>query len=64
MPDRPAVIERLRDYYTLPEALVWLKSPHPLLDGRTPTAVIMDEGQAGYDRLHAILDGLDAGVYL
>lgn len=62
--DRVTVIDRLRAYYTLDEALLWLRSPHPLLNGQTPTAVIMDEGEAGYSRIHRILDGLDDGAYL
>ncbi|MBO6511874.1 MAG: DUF2384 domain-containing protein [Roseibium sp.] len=57
-PNRPLVADRLAEYYSPEEVLVWLRSPHPQLEGETPQSLM--NSSAGLERVHAILDRLDA----
>lgn len=56
------MIRRLTDYYETPEEIVkWFESPQPLLENRTPVALIA-EGRAV--DLHRVWDSIDAGAYI
>lgn len=55
------ILNRLGEYYTLSEALVWLVAPQPLFDGRSALWLIQQNER---EKLDEMLDQLDAGVYL
>ena len=55
------VIRRLADFYEPSEARLWLNSKHPLLDNARPIDLIR-VGNA--EAVLAVIDRLDAGVYL
>ena len=55
------IINRLNAYYTDEEAVLWLRSPHPQLEGPKPIDLISwGDGHLVVE----VLDRLDAGVYL
>lgn len=60
-PDRRPVRQRLRDFYTDAELMLWIHAPHPQLEGRTPAQVML-AGGAG--EVHAILDRMADGAHL
>ena len=52
---------RLAEYYNTKEILDWINSPHPQLEGELPINLI----KFGYaDKVHEVLDRLDADAYL
>jgi uncharacterized protein (DUF2384 family) len=55
------VVDRLAEYYTLEKIAEWLNSPHPQLDGETPTGVIAAGRKAD---VLAIIGRLDSDAYL
>lgn len=55
------IVSRLDDYYTPPEARLWLYTPHPQLAGERAIDAIVNGRAAD---VIAILDRLDAEVYL
>jgi uncharacterized protein (DUF2384 family) len=55
------MIALLQRHYTQDEAMRWLESPHPQLDGATPQAAI-NRGEDA--RVKAILRRLDEDAYL
>lgn len=48
---------KLSVFYDPADAILWMQSPHPQLEGRRP----MD---AGYQEVMAIIDRLESGAYL
>jgi putative toxin-antitoxin system antitoxin component (TIGR02293 family) len=55
------IIRRLADFYEPSEARLWLNAKHPLLDNARPIDLIR-AGDA--EAVLAVIDRLDAGVYL
>lgn len=56
-----AILEALRDFYTIGEAKQWMKAPHPLLDGVAPVdAVLAGRG----DEVAALIDQLRSGAHV
>lgn len=53
--------KRLGDFYSPPEILLWLRSPHPQLGGRKAVDAVM-AGEA--NKVHAILDRLNSDGYV
>ena len=60
MSELQKVVDRLGGFYDAAEAMVWLVSPHPQLNGRRPVDVIRNGHP---ERVHAIIDRLDSSVY-
>lgn len=56
--------DRLLEYYTEDEAVIWLTLPHPRLDGRIPAKMLAEQEQHSIDQLHRLLDALDADAYV
>lgn len=52
---------RLEPYYSTAERFRWLSSPHPQLEGATACDALLD---GDGDKVHAIIDRLDADNYL
>ncbi len=55
------VVDRLADFYTPEEARVWLYAPHPMLSDER--AIDLLQGRAA-DQVLAVIDRLDAGIYI
>lgn len=58
--DGKSLWAELLELYTEEEAVKWLTSPHPMLDGKT-AAEMMARGE--FERLFAIVDGISAGTF-
>lgn len=56
------ITKRLEEFYTVEEAGIWWRKPHPQLDG-LPAISLMnsEEGQAA---IVAVLDRLESDAYL
>ena len=59
--DLNRLMVRLSQLYTPHEAFTWMHGPHPQLDGLSPMEAVK---QGRRNDVDAILDRLDAGVYL
>jgi len=46
------------------EAMRWLGTPSPLLDGRTPVRALKEDGELGTKRVMSLLGAIERGVYL
>ena len=55
------VVRRLQEYYSADEIRIWLYARHPQLDGERAIDLI-NRGES--ERILAVLDRLDAEVYL
>jgi uncharacterized protein (DUF2384 family) len=55
------IVTALSDFYTPDEVVAWLDSPHPQLEGKTPTAVIAEGRKAD---VMAIIRQLNDCVYV
>lgn len=55
------IVQRLGEYYSPEEVRTWLYARHPQLDGERAIDVILNDDS---ERVLAILDRLDADVYL
>ena len=62
--ERQPLWDRLMEYYTEDEALLWLSSPQPLLGGKIAARMLAEQEQHSLDQLHRLLDSLDAGAYI
>lgn len=52
---------RLAEYYTPEEADMWIRSPHPQLEGQRPID-LMERGE--HEKVNEILDRLDSCGYI
>ncbi len=59
--DLHGIVQRLDQYYSPEEIRAWLFAGHPQLDGERAIDVILNDDS---ERVLAILDRLDADVYL
>lgn len=64
MSERLTLWDRLLEYYTVEEALLWLSSPHPRLGGSVPAAMLAREQSDVNEELHRLIDALDNGAYI
>jgi len=55
------IVQRLDEYYSPEEVRTWLYARHPQLNGERAVEVILNDDS---ERVLAILDRLDADVYL